>query len=183
MKKLFAIVFCGFALLVTSAYTVQAVINWKIDNNKSQVKFIMQAHGQELAGEFKGVNGDVTFDANDLANSSFKCDINVATINTGNDKRNGHLQTASWFDAVEFPTINFTSSKITATADGYEATGMLTAKNISKEIIIPFIFTGEQSSGTFRGSFKMKRTDFGIGKADAEVGDDVTIKLEVPVTK
>lgn len=183
MKKIFAVVLGGLAFLVTTAYTVQAIINWKINNDKSQVKFVMQAHGQELVGEFKGIKGDVQFDANNLAQSSFKCDIEVATINTGNDKRNGHLQVASWFDAVTFPTINFISSNIAATSDGYEATGMLTAKGISKEIIIPFTFTGNESSGAFKGSFKIKRTDFEIGKADAEVGDDVTIKLEVPVNK
>ncbi|CAN5755088.1 YceI family protein [soil metagenome] len=183
MKKIFAVVLCGLAFLATTAYTVQAIINWKINNDTSQVKFVMQGHGQELIGAFRGVKGNILFDANDLANSSFKCDIEVATINTGNNKRDGHLQAASWFDAVAFPTINFTSSKIIAIADGYEATGMLTAKNISKEISIPFTFTGKETAGTFKGSFKIKRTDFGIGKADAEVGDDVTIQLEIPVTK
>ena len=149
MKKLFALATVGFAFLLTSAFTIQSIINWKIDNEKSQVKFVMQAHGQELIGNFKGVKGDVKFDAADLAGSSFKVDVDVATINTGNDKRNGHLQAASWFDATTYPSINFTSSKITATADGYQAEGNLTAKGVAKPVVIPFQFTGDQATGTF----------------------------------
>jgi len=183
MKKLFAIVFGGVAFLVTSAYTIQAIINWQIDNEKSQVKFVMQAHGQELIGSFQGVKGDVKFDAADLANSSFSCTIDVASINTGNEKRNGHLQAASWFDAANYPTITFTSKKITPAADGYIAEGTLTAKGIAKDISIPFTFTGDSAAGAFKGSFTIQRVDYGIGKIDAEVGNDVTINLDIPVNK
>ncbi|MDO9376073.1 MAG: YceI family protein [Ferruginibacter sp.] len=183
MKKFFGLTVIGFALILTSAFTIQAIINWKIDNEKAQVKFVMQAHGQELIGNFKGVKGDVNFDAADLGGSSFKVDVDVATINTGNDKRNGHLQAASWFDAANHPAINFTSTKITATADGYQAEGNLTAKGVTKPVVLPFKFTGDNATGTFVGSFKIIRSEYGIGKADAEVGDEVTINLEVPVTK
>jgi len=183
MKKLFAIVLGSIAFLVTSAYTIQAIINWQIDNEKSEVKFVMQAHGQELIGSFKGVKGDVKFDANDLANSSFNCTIDVASINTGNDKRNGHLQTASWFDAAQFPVITFTSKKITGAADSYIAEGTLTAKGVAKDVSIPFTFTGDNAAGAFKGSFTIQRVDYGIGKLEAEVANDVTINLEIPVNK
>ncbi len=183
MKKLSAIILGSLAFLVTSAYTIQAVVNWKIDNEKSQVKFVIQAHGQELIGSFKGVKGDVKFDPTDLANSSFKCDIDVATISTGNEKRDGHLQGAGWFDATGFPSINFTSSKISVVPEGYLAEGTVAAKGVTKSVAIPFTFTGDQATGTFKGSFKFKRSDFGIGKVEGEVGDDVTVNLEVPVNK
>jgi polyisoprenoid-binding protein YceI len=71
MKKVVFILSAAMVMLVTSAYTIQAIINWKIENEKAQVKFKMQAHGQELIGSFTGVKGDVKFDAADLANSSF----------------------------------------------------------------------------------------------------------------
>ena len=183
MKKMFTIVLGSIAILTTSAFTLQAIINWQIDHEKSQVKFVMQAHGQELIGNFKGVKGDVKFDVADLSNSSFNCNIDVATINTGNEKRNGHLQAAGWFDAAAFPVISFASSKITATADGYLAEGTLTAKGVAKSISIPFAFTGDSATGTFKGAFSINRGDFGIGKTDGDVGNEVTINLEVPVNK
>jgi polyisoprenoid-binding protein YceI len=66
MKKIFSIVFVSAVVLASSAYTYQAVLNWKIDNEKAEVKFTMQAHGQELIGSFKGVKGDINFDDKDL---------------------------------------------------------------------------------------------------------------------
>ncbi|MEO6719642.1 MAG: YceI family protein [Ferruginibacter sp.] len=183
MKKLFSIVLGSVAFLVTSAYTIQAIINWQIDNEKSQVKFVMQAHGQELIGSFTGVKGDVKFDAADLDNSSFNCSIDVSTINTGNDKRNGHLKGATWFDSAAYPVITYVSKKISPAAGGYVAEGTLTAKGVSKDVTIPFTFSGDNTAGAFKGSFTIKRSEYGIGKVDAEVGDDVTIKLDIPVNK
>jgi polyisoprenoid-binding protein YceI len=183
MKKLFAIALGSMAFLVTSAYTIQAIINWQIDNEKSQVKFVMQAHGQELIGSFTGVKGDIKFDAADLANSSFNCTIDVSTINTGNDRRNGHLKGASWFDTAAYPVITYTSKKITATSTGYLSEGTLTAKGVSRDVAIPFTFAADNAAGAFKGSFTIQRVDYGIGKVEAEVGNDVTINLDIPVNK
>lgn len=182
MKKIFAVVLGSAAFLMTSAFTIQAIINWRIDAEKAQVKFVMQAHGQEMIGSFKGAKGDVKFDPADLTNSSFNCSVDVATINTGVEKRDGHLQAEGWFDAAKNPSLVFTSTKITPATNGYLAEGTLTAKGITKDVAIPFTFEGDNATGTFKGSFIMKRSDFGIGKQDAEVSDEVAIKLEVPVT-
>ena len=112
MKKFFFYSVAAATILIGSAFTIQQIINWKIDNEKAQVKFTMQAHGQELIGSFKGVKGEVKFDEKDLAGSSFNCSIDVANINTGVTERDGHLQGEKWFDAANHPAINFTSSKI-----------------------------------------------------------------------
>jgi len=182
MKKVFSIALGTAAFLMATAFTMQAILNWKIDAEKAQVKFVMQAHAQEMIGSFKGVKGDVKFDSSDLANSSFNCTVDIATINTGVEKRDGHLQGAGWFDAATHPSIVFTSTKIIPADTGYLAEGTLTAKGITKEVAIPFTFEGDKATGTFKGSFNIKRSDYGIGKTDAEVGDDITINLEVPVT-
>lgn len=177
------ILLAGIAFLITSAYTLQAIINWKIETEQSRVKFIMQAHGQELIGKFDGVKGEVVFDTANLSRSFFNCNISVATISTGNEIRDEHLQDTEFFGASEFPVINFTSAKISPTEAGYKAEGTLSAKGISKQIEIPFTFSGDQATGVFKGSFSMKRSDFGIGQPDAELGDEVVINLEVPVSK
>lgn len=182
MKKVFPAIVAIVTFFMATAFTFQAFVNWKIDAEKAQVKFVMQAHGQEMIGNFKGVKGDVKFDPADLSNSSFKCTVDIATINTGNEKRDGHLQGAGWFDAATNPSIIFTSTKITPVDNGYLAEGTLTAKGVTKDLAVPFTFEGDKATGIFKGSFTIKRSDFAIGKTDAEVGDDVTIKLEVPVT-
>lgn len=182
MKKIVSVLLASALLVIGSAYTIQAIINWKIDSEKAMVKFSIQAHGQELIGDFKGAKGEVKFDENDLANSSLNCTIDITTINTGIGGRDRHLQSKDYFGAATYPVSKFTSSKIEKTATGYTATGTLLMKETTKEISIPFVYEGSKTAGTFKGTFKIKRSDYKIGEADDEIGDDVTISLEIPVT-
>jgi polyisoprenoid-binding protein YceI len=183
MKKILTIAATAVIFVMSSAFSIQAIINWKIDAEKAQVKFSMQAHGQELIGNFKNVKGDIAFDENDLANSSVKCAVDVNSINTGIEGRDKHLQARGFFDAATTPQLTFTSAKIEKSKEGFIATGNLSVKQTTKEIAIPFTFETTKEGGLFKGSFAMKRTDYGVGNADGDIGDDITVLLEIPVTK
>lgn len=182
MKRIVVILIATVFLLMGSAYTLQSIINWKIDSEKAMVKFSLQAHGQELIGNFKGAKGEVKFDENDLGNSSFNCTIDIGTINTGIEARDKHLQKKGYFGAELSPVGKFTSTKIEKTATGYITTGNFMLKATTKEISIPFVYEGTKTEGTFKGSFKIKRSDYNIGEADDDISDDVTISLEIPVS-
>ncbi len=182
MKRVFLVAVASTLLIIGSAFTLQAIINWKIDSEKAMVKFSLTAHGQELIGNFKGAKGVVKFDENDPAKSSFNCTIDIATINTGIEARDKHLQSKGFFGAAISPVSKFTSSKIEKTATGYTATGNFLLKETTKEIAIPFVYEGTKKDGTFKGSFHIKRSDYNIGEADDEISDDVTITLEIPVS-
>ena len=183
MKKVLSIIAAGALFLMATAYTVQAIINWKIDSEKAMVKFTLKAHGQEVVGNFKGAKGDVKFDASDLAGSSVNCTIDIATINTGIEARDKHLQAKGFFDAATSPVSKFTSEKIEKTKDGFIATGKLLMKETTKDISIPFVFEYTADIGMFTGSFTIKRSDYKIGQPDDEISDEVTIFLQIPVTK
>ncbi len=183
MKRVLTIVLSTIILATASAYTIQSIINWKIDGEKALVKFKIHAHEAELIGNFKGAKGEVKFDENDLTNSSFNCTIDISTINTGIGARDKHLQAASFFDAINSPVSRFTSTKMEKTSDGFIATGKLLMKATTKEISIPFTYEGTKDAGTFKGSFSIKRSDYNIGKPDADIDDDVLISLEIPVAK
>ena len=184
MKKIFSIVFVSAVVLASSAYTYQAVLNWKIDNEKAEVKFTMQAHGQELIGSFKGVKGDINFDDKDLSKSSVNVTIDIATVSTGNTTRDGHLQGGPWFDAATAPTAKFVSTKIEKVEKGYMAFGSFTLKGVAKEIAVPFTYEGTTEAGTFKGTATIKRKDFNVGPADKDdPGNDIAIAFDIPVTK
>ena len=59
----------------------------------------------------------------------------------------------------------------------------LLMQETTKEITIPFVFEGSADAAIFKGSFTIKRSDFNIGNVDDEIGDEVTIYLEIPVSK
>ena len=182
MKRIAGILFASIIVLIGSAYTIQAIINWKIDTEKAMVKFSLNAHGQELIGNFKGAKGVVRFDENELGNSSFDCTIDITTINTGIEARDKHLQKKGYFGADISPVGKFTSNKIEKTATGYMATGNFMLKATTKDISIPFVYEGTKTEGTFKGTFRIKRSDYNIGEPDDDISDDVTISLEIPVS-
>ena len=182
MKRIAAILLVSVIMIIGSAYTIQTMISWKIDSEKAVVKFSLNAHGQELIGNFKGAAGVIKFEDNDLANSSVECTIDISTINTGIEPRDKHLQKKEFFDAVGSPVGKFSSTKIEKTATGFLATGKLMLKKTTKEISIPFTYEGTKSVGAFKGSFQIKRSDYGIGEADEDIGDDITVSLEIPVS-
>jgi len=174
MKKLVYPI-AAVALIIASAFTVVKSVDWKIADNYT-VKF----SGGDPSGEFRGLKGTVSFDANDLANSKFDVSIDVATINTGNGMKNTHAKSAMWFDAEKYPTIKFTSSAITKAASGYEAKGTLDMHGVQKEITIPFTF----DNNVFAGSIEVNRLDYNVNVAEPNHGAaKFKVDINVPVTK
>ena len=182
MKRIAAFLLASVFVVVGSAYMIQSVINWKINSEKALVKFSLTAHGQELIGNFKGAQGVIKFDENDLANSSIDCTIDIATVNTGIEARDKHLQAKGFFGAAASPVGKFTSTKIEKTTAGYTAFGKFMLKETTKDISVPFVYEGTKTEGSFKGSFSIKRSDYNIGKADDDIGDEVVITLDIPVS-
>jgi polyisoprenoid-binding protein YceI len=162
-------------LIVGSAFTVFKAQDWKIADN-SYVKF----DGGDPSGQFGGMKGVVSFDPNDLAGSKFDVTIDVGTINTGNGMKNTHAKSEKWFDADKYPTIQFTSSSISKTADGYETKGILNMHGVQKEVVFPFTF----QDNTFKGSFTINRLDYNINTAEPNHGSSsFKVDISAPVTK
>jgi polyisoprenoid-binding protein YceI len=174
MKKLiYPIV--AMMLIIGSAFTVFKAQDWKIADAA-----VVKIDGGDPSGQFGGMKGTISFDPNDLASSKFDATIDVATINTGNGMKNTHAKSEKWFDAEKYPTIEFTSSAITKTADGYETKGTLNMHGVQKEIVIPFIF----QDNTFKGSFTINRLDYNVNTAEPNHGaSSFKVEISVPITK
>ncbi len=165
----------AMVLLAVSAFTGFKAQDWKIAES-SFVKF----DGGDPSGQFGGMKGIVSFDPGDLAGSKFDVTIDVSTINTGNGMKNTHAKSEKWFDVDKYPTIAFTSSAISKTADGYEAKGILNMHGVQKEVVIPFTF----QDNTFKGTLTVNRLDYNINTAEPNHGAS-TFKVDIsaPVTK
>lgn len=134
------------------------------------------------SGSFSGLKGDVNFDPNDLVSSSFNVTVDASTISTGNALKNSHAKGKGYFDVDNFPEIAFKSNEITATTAGFEASGMLNMKGISKPLVIPFTFAeNEAGIKAFEGEFDIDRLDFGIGGNANKPSKILHISLYVPV--
>ncbi len=147
----------------------------------SSVKFKIKNLGVNITGSFSGLTGQIQFDPANLASSSFEATIDVSSINTGIDLRDEHLRKAEYFDAKNYPTIKFVSTKITPSNKSgiLYIFGRLTIKNITREISFPFKTTAQEAGYLFSGEFKINRRDFKVGGSSITLGDNLTVQLAV----
>lgn len=163
-------------VISTSAFTVISNATlWKVKEDAYSVKFTSKA----FDGTFKGLESDLQFDENNLGASKLTASIDANSINTGNGMRNGHAKKG--LDAANFKTVKFVSTAIAKTASGYEATGNLTIKDVTKQVKIPFTFNKNADGGVFAGTFSVKPAEYNVTrKGTPEV---LNFQLSVPVTK
>jgi len=177
MKKLIFSMATLLCLTAVFAFSVLAQ-NWTITD-----KYKISFSSNDVGGIFKTFNGSIAFDEANPAASKFDVTIDVNSINTGNGLQNKHAKGEEWFDATKYPAIKYTSSKIVKAGNGYQVTGNLQIKGVTKEYTIPFTFKKAGAGATFNGSFTVNRSDFKIGKPGGDVAEQIKIDVAVPVTK
>lgn len=148
-----------------------------------------------VPGLFKEFDVEFLYDEKDLSKSSVKATIKTASIFTDDEKRDGHLKSADFFDAEKYPEITFVSNNISKTDNGYVAKGILTMKDVSKEIEVPFKILGivKDPRGNTKmgieGGLTINRQEFNVtwnkmlDTGGVLVGDDVKIELNVQMRK
>lgn len=197
-NKPFALVaILAFTLLTTAAIRF-ASTPWAVDASHSSVTFEIRHFFAKVPGEFNEFDAEINFNPEDLAGSSINVTIPIASINTDNERRDGHLKTADFFDAETYPTMTFKSSSIKKTGeDSYIAKGSLTIKDVTKDFDLPFTVLGMMDHpmrentvvAGISSEFQILRNDYGVGTgdyiSDAVIGNevDVTINLELNASK
>jgi polyisoprenoid-binding protein YceI len=177
MNKLFYPV-TAVLILAASAFTFLAAPGWQIADGYS-----ITFSSADADGLFKDFKGSLLFDEQNPGAGKFDVVIDAASINTGNGLQNKHAKSDEWFDVAKYPQIRFVSRSITKTAGGYQVTGDLDMHGVKRSVLIPFTFSKTAQGGAFAGSFTLNRNDFKIGKPGGDVGEQIKIDINVPVTK
>lgn len=170
----------GAMVLLTNLSTV-AQSTWK--PGMASITFTVRNAGFNVGGSFSGFAGDFVFDSAETEKTHFTVTVETASINTGNGLRDSHLKKPDYFDATGHPRIMLKSTRITKTGtNAYMATFNLTMKGTTRPIQIPFTFTQNgTSSGVLAGHFSIDRVDYGVGKKNLLLSNDVRIDLKVDV--
>ena len=178
-----------FAIALLTGLVTTAQSTWKADGAHSKVGFaITHLMISEVEGHFGGF--DITAMANDaFENAEFTVEIQTASIDTDNERRDGHLKSADFFDAEKFPTISFKSTGYEKTGDKtFVLTGDLTMHGVTKPVTLEGKVNGiitDQRSNKLKAGLKLtgtvNRLDFGVGGDTPTLGDEVemTINLEM----
>lgn len=165
-----------FALIVSVTAKAQ---NFSPRDNGSKLHFIIKNIGINTGGDIAGMKGNIKFDAKQPSTSLFDITVDVSTIDTDNDRRDGHLRNNDFFDAEKFPTIHLVSTEIKPGADlkHFIFKGNLTIKDVTKPIEFPFTAEGKDGGALFAGDFEIDRIDFGVGKESVTMANKVFISL------
>ena len=155
--------------------------NYTPADDGSKVRFVIKNFGINTGGTFEGLAGTITFDPANLANASFNVTVDAKTVDTDLEARDNHLRKEEYFDVEKYPKVSFKSTKITTTnKDGYLfMSGVITIKNISKEISFPFKQTSKDGGILFDGEFKLNRLDFGVGGKSFSMSDELNVELSI----
>lgn len=150
-----------------------------LDSQKSGVSFsINNMIFNTVEGSFKNFKGEVEFDINKPESSSFKIQIPVASIDTENEDRDKHLLAKKYFDAEKYPFIEFNSTFVNKTAEGFDITGNLKIKGLIKAFTIPFTSEKTKDGFLLKGQFEIDRYDFKVGPSGSfGMGREVSLKI------
>jgi len=167
-----------------------ATETYKIDAVHSNIEFRVRHLMSKVTGRFGKVEGTVNLDSKDITRSSVDVTIEVASISTNDDKRDGHLKSPDFFDAAKYPTITFRSTSVREVAKGrLEVAGTFTMRGVSKTLVIPVTALGtgvdpwKNVIAGFEGQLKLNRQEFGVSYGPGLVGDEVEIELNVEAKK
>ena len=177
-------------LVVSSATSIAqpagtaAPVRMRIDKNHSTVGFRVPilAGMSTVTGKFTDFEVEFDYDAAAPANSTVAVTIQIASVDTGIEGRDGHLQTADFFDAEQHPTMTFVSDRVEIDGDHGAAHGTLTMRDTSREVTLDLQLMpmGEGGIGV-KATTTIDRTDFGVsyqrGDNPLFIGDEVAVEL------
>jgi len=169
----------GIAAPAAETYTVDPVHSWVV----YRVKHMDVASS---FGLFKDVSGSFTVDEAAPENSTFAFSVKVDSIDSANPKRDEHLKSPDFFNAKQFPTISFKSTKVVKSPNGgYDVVGVLSMHGVEKPAAIKIAEIprikgplGGHVAG-FDTELKIKRSDFGMGSSVPGIGDEVTLMMGI----
>ena len=137
MKRLSRISVLLLAIATMAAGPVLAD-TYTIDVSHSNVGFSIRHLVSKTKGTFASFGGTIAYDAAHPDKSTFNGSIDVASIDTQNERRDGHLQRADFFDVAQYPTITFVSTKVETKSDSLlHVTGDLMIHGVTKAVTIP----------------------------------------------
>jgi polyisoprenoid-binding protein YceI len=171
MKKIRTISIIALASSLV-AFTPVALSTWTSDTVHSRFGFSINHMGiADFNGSFDTYEIKMTTPNADFTDATVELSGDVASINTGNEMRDNHLETAEFFDAAKYPKFTFKSTSFKKVSEKeYAVKGQLTLHGVTKEVTLKAIANGtvqhpmsKKDVAGFKVTGMFKRSDFALG--------------------
>ncbi|WP_406236813.1 YceI family protein [Nocardia sp. NBC_01009] len=165
---------------------------WAIDAAHSTLGFsVRHLMVSKVRGRFADFSGKLVINEDGTAQAD--AEIRVDSVTTDNEQRDGHLRTADFFHAAEFPVATFSSTGFRVNGNGFVVDGNFTIRGVTKPVTLDVEFLGVNPGmgngpvAGFEAKTVINRRDFGITidmplpDGGAVIGDKITLTLEIEV--
>lgn len=170
---------------------------WGLDKAHSEIQFkAKHMMITTITGEFKSYDVTIETEDEDFLTAKILYTADVASIDTGNEQRDGHLRTNDFFSPEQFPKITFASTKMEKKEDGnYVLTGDVTIRDVTRPVSMHVAFEGKvvdpwgNTKYGFTITGKLNRKDFGLNwnviteAGGILVGEEIKINASVQIAK
>jgi polyisoprenoid-binding protein YceI len=169
-------------------------MTWTLDPAHSSVTFsVKHMMVTTVRGTMNIKDFELDFDPDDLVRSSVRLSLDAASIDTGQEQRDGHLRSPDFLDVEQYPTIDFASTKIEPDGDDYKIHGELTIHGTTRPVVLDAEYGGTArnmqggTSAGFSATTKINREDFGLTwnvaleQGGWLVGKDIKIEVDLEV--
>jgi polyisoprenoid-binding protein YceI len=180
--------------MATETASPATVTTWNIDPAHSVVEFkVKHMMISNVKGSFRGLKGVLVLDEANPERSTVSATVNIDTLTTGDEQRDGHLKSADFFDASKYPEMTFQSTAVKRSGEGeYKVTGDLTIHGVTKQVM--FAVEGPSAPGKdpwgntrigLSATTRINRKDYGLTWNSALetggvlVGEDIALALDV----
>ena len=170
------------AVVAAALAAFPAAAQQKIIPAKSSIRFVTQQMNVPVEGQFKRFDASVAFDPAKPEATKAEFEVDLGSIDLGNAEGETEAKRKAWLNVDAFPKARFVAASVKTLGGGkFEASGPLTIKGSSQNIVAPFTLAEAGGVRTVEGQFVLKRLQFKIGEgpwSDTDtVADEVLVRF------
>ncbi len=185
----------GLSLLLVASLAAPGVSRADVSTYKMSGKatFISDAPLETMEGTTSKVAGSLEVDPADISTTKGQFKAPVASLRTGNDLRDEHLQGDGWLDAQNSPHLHFEITEIvlgkkssTELKHGKDAKvevkGKFTAHGVTKDVMAKGTVRWSGDTIRVKASFPVKLTDHDISVPSIvrlKVANDISVSVDL----
>ncbi len=162
---------------------------WTLDKGHSNVKFtVTHMVVSEVDGSFKNFDGTIENTKPDFSDAVVNFTVDVSSVDTDNERRDGHLKSDDFFNAAQYPQMKFASTSFKPLGGNkYQLNGNLTIRDITKPVAFDVTYGGSVNTDRgakvgFKATTTINRFDYNLKWDRATEAGNLVVAKDVIVT-
>ncbi|KGB56367.1 YceI [Sphingopyxis sp. LC81] len=157
----------------------QPLADWTVASG-GRLGFTARWNGEAVDGRFDRWRAAIRFSPDDLAKSTIRVTVDLASADTGDGQRDDSLKSSDFFDVGAHPSAVFSARDIRHLGgEKYEARGTLDLRGASKPATLRFTLRIDGDRARVAGTARIDRTAFGVGQGEWAATDAIAAGVDI----